>query len=75
MGLKHVKGLSPFTVINLHAQMSVIQLNFSSIIFLADNEKMLSDYGTTFVAAWKNTHNYRVWNSNKHPALSEINPK
>ncbi|XP_055467777.1 late secretory pathway protein AVL9 homolog isoform X2 [Psammomys obesus] len=39
-----------------------------------DNEKMLSDYGTTFVAAWKNTHNYRVWNSNKHPALSEINP-
>ncbi|XP_029334271.1 late secretory pathway protein AVL9 homolog isoform X2 [Mus caroli] len=39
-----------------------------------DNEKMLSDYGSTFVAAWKNTHNYRVWNSNKHPALSEINP-
>lgn len=39
-----------------------------------DNEKILSDYGTTFVAAWKNTHNYRVWNSNKHPALAEINP-
>ncbi|XP_029416716.1 late secretory pathway protein AVL9 homolog isoform X2 [Nannospalax galili] len=39
-----------------------------------DNEKMLSDYGTTFVTAWKNTHNYRVWNSNKHPALTEINP-
>uniref|UniRef100_A0A8C3W275 AVL9 cell migration associated n=1 Tax=Catagonus wagneri TaxID=51154 RepID=A0A8C3W275_9CETA len=39
-----------------------------------DNEKILSDYGTTFVMAWKNTHNYRVWNSNKHPALAEINP-
>ncbi|XP_012316732.1 late secretory pathway protein AVL9 homolog isoform X2 [Aotus nancymaae] len=39
-----------------------------------DNEKILSDYGTTFIAAWKNTHNYRVWNSNKHPALAEINP-
>ncbi|KAM6156865.1 late secretory pathway protein AVL9 homolog isoform 2-T2 [Erethizon dorsatum] len=39
-----------------------------------DNEKILSDYGTTFVTAWKNTHNYRVWNSNKHPALTEINP-
>ncbi|XP_016077777.1 PREDICTED: late secretory pathway protein AVL9 homolog isoform X1 [Miniopterus natalensis] len=38
------------------------------------NEKILSDYGTTFVAAWKNTHNYRVWNSNRHPALAEINP-
>uniref|UniRef100_A0A2K6KKH7 AVL9 cell migration associated n=1 Tax=Rhinopithecus bieti TaxID=61621 RepID=A0A2K6KKH7_RHIBE len=30
-----------------------------------DNEKILSDYGTTFVTAWKNTHNYRVWNM--HP--------
>ncbi|XP_046525452.1 late secretory pathway protein AVL9 homolog isoform X2 [Equus quagga] len=39
-----------------------------------DNEKILSDYGTAFVTAWKNTHNYRVWNSNKHPALAEINP-
>ncbi|XP_055974238.1 late secretory pathway protein AVL9 homolog [Sorex fumeus] len=39
-----------------------------------DNEKILSDYGTTFVTAWKNTHNYRVWNSNRHPALTEINP-
>uniref|UniRef100_A0A0F7ZDR1 Late secretory pathway protein AVL9 n=2 Tax=Crotalus TaxID=8728 RepID=A0A0F7ZDR1_CROAD len=39
-----------------------------------DSEKILSDFGTTFVAAWKNTHNYRVWNSNKHPALTEVNP-
>ncbi|KYO43249.1 late secretory pathway AVL9-like protein [Alligator mississippiensis] len=38
-----------------------------------DNEKMLSDFGTAFVTAWKNTHNYRVWNSNKHPALAEVN--
>nr|XP_014346362.1 PREDICTED: late secretory pathway protein AVL9 homolog isoform X2 [Latimeria chalumnae] len=39
-----------------------------------DNERMLSDYGTTFVAAWKNSHNYRVWHSNKHPAFTEITP-
>ncbi|XP_048195462.1 late secretory pathway protein AVL9 homolog isoform X1 [Perognathus longimembris pacificus] len=39
-----------------------------------DNEKMLADYGATFVTAWRNTHNYRVWNSNRHPALAEINP-
>ncbi|KAM3823372.1 late secretory pathway protein AVL9 homolog isoform 3-T3 [Vipera latastei] len=39
-----------------------------------DSEKILSDFGTAFVAAWKNTHNYRVWNSNKHPALTEVNP-
>ncbi|XP_015261226.1 PREDICTED: late secretory pathway protein AVL9 homolog [Gekko japonicus] len=39
-----------------------------------DNEKILSDFGAAFVAAWRNTHNYRVWNSNKHPALAEVNP-
>nr|XP_020666929.1 late secretory pathway protein AVL9 homolog [Pogona vitticeps]XP_020666930.1 late secretory pathway protein AVL9 homolog [Pogona vitticeps] len=39
-----------------------------------ENEKILSDFGTAFVAAWKNTHNYRVWNSNRHPALAEVNP-
>ncbi|KAJ7322644.1 hypothetical protein JRQ81_018931 [Phrynocephalus forsythii] len=38
-----------------------------------DNEK-ISDFGTAFVATWKNTHNYRVWNSNRHPALAEVNP-
>ncbi|XP_054847643.1 late secretory pathway protein AVL9 homolog [Eublepharis macularius] len=41
---------------------------------LPDNEKILSDFGTTFITAWRNTHNYRVWNSNKHPALAEVNP-
>ncbi|XP_063778627.1 late secretory pathway protein AVL9 homolog [Pseudophryne corroboree] len=39
-----------------------------------DNEKMLSDYGSAFIGMWKITHNYRVWNSNKHPALAEVNP-
>uniref|UniRef100_A0A8C8SKB6 AVL9 cell migration associated n=1 Tax=Pelusios castaneus TaxID=367368 RepID=A0A8C8SKB6_9SAUR len=38
-----------------------------------DNEKILSDFGTAFVATWKNTHNFRVWNSNKHPAFAEVN--
>ncbi|KAL4631024.1 hypothetical protein GN956_G15264 [Arapaima gigas] len=39
-----------------------------------DNEKLLADYGSPFVSAWKITHNYRVWYSNKHPAMSEITP-
>eukprot|EP00062_Callorhinchus_milii_P015481 gi/632965774/ref/XP_007899058.1/ PREDICTED: late secretory pathway protein AVL9 homolog [Callorhinchus milii] len=39
-----------------------------------DNEKMLADYGASFITAWKNTHNFRVWYSNKHPAITEINP-
>ncbi|XP_038666351.1 late secretory pathway protein AVL9 homolog isoform X5 [Scyliorhinus canicula] len=39
-----------------------------------DNDKMLADYGILFITAWKNTHNFRVWNSNKHPAVTELNP-
>lgn len=39
-----------------------------------DNEKLLADYGSAFISAWKITHNYRVWFSNKHPAMAEITP-
>ncbi|XP_072523409.1 late secretory pathway protein AVL9 homolog isoform X2 [Salminus brasiliensis] len=39
-----------------------------------DNEKLLADYGSAFISAWKITHNYRVWFSNKHPSMAEITP-
>uniref|UniRef100_A0A8C6STU2 AVL9 homolog (S. cerevisiase) n=1 Tax=Neogobius melanostomus TaxID=47308 RepID=A0A8C6STU2_9GOBI len=31
------------------------------------NERLLADYGAPFITAWRMTHNYRVWISNKHP--------
>nr|XP_023681015.1 late secretory pathway protein AVL9 homolog isoform X2 [Paramormyrops kingsleyae]XP_023681016.1 late secretory pathway protein AVL9 homolog isoform X2 [Paramormyrops kingsleyae] len=37
-----------------------------------DNEKLMADYGAPFVSAWKVTHNYRVWHSNPHEAMSEV---
>ena len=40
----------------------------------SDNERLLADYGAPFVSAWKITHNYRVWYSNKHPAMAAITP-
>ncbi|XP_061777295.1 LOW QUALITY PROTEIN: late secretory pathway protein AVL9 homolog [Nerophis ophidion] len=39
-----------------------------------DNEKMLADYGAPFIAAWKVTHNYRLWHSNAHPAMAAVTP-
>uniref|UniRef100_A0A4W4FQL5 UDENN domain-containing protein n=1 Tax=Electrophorus electricus TaxID=8005 RepID=A0A4W4FQL5_ELEEL len=39
-----------------------------------DNEKLLADYGAAFISAWKITHNYKVWFSNKHLSMSEITP-
>lgn len=37
-----------------------------------DNERLLADYGAPFITAWKMTHNYRVWISNKHPGMTHI---
>ncbi|KAM4687985.1 late secretory pathway protein AVL9 homolog [Discoglossus pictus] len=58
----------------IRAQFALYLHSLLSATVQPENEKMLSDYGSAFVAAWKNTHNYRVWNSNKHPALAEVNP-
>ncbi|PKU44079.1 hypothetical protein llap_5598 [Limosa lapponica baueri] len=57
----------------IRAQFSAYLHALLAAVLQPDNEKTLSDFGTAFVAAWKNTHNYRIWNSNKHPALAEIN--
>ncbi|KAM4705667.1 late secretory pathway protein AVL9 homolog [Rhinophrynus dorsalis] len=58
----------------IRAQFALYIHSLLSATVQPDNEKMLSDYGSAFVGAWKITHNYRVWNSNKHPALAEVNP-
>ncbi|KAK2517478.1 Avl9 [Columba guinea] len=57
----------------IRAQFSAYLHALLAAVMQPDNEKTLSDFGTAFVAAWKNTHNYRVWNSNKHPAIAEVN--
>ncbi|KAM8966361.1 late secretory pathway protein AVL9 homolog [Pelodytes ibericus] len=58
----------------IRAQFALYLHSLLSATTQPDNEKLLSDYGSAFVGAWKITHNYRVWNSNKHPALAEVNP-
>ncbi|KAI5619683.1 late secretory pathway protein AVL9-like isoform 2, partial [Silurus asotus] len=39
-----------------------------------ESEKLLVDYGSVFISAWRNTHNYRVWCSSQHPAFAQITP-
>ncbi|XP_043544744.1 late secretory pathway protein AVL9 homolog [Chiloscyllium plagiosum] len=58
----------------IRAQFSLYIHSLLATTLQPDNDKMLADYGVLFVAAWKNTHHFRVWNSNKHPAVTEINP-
>ncbi|KAM4028056.1 late secretory pathway protein AVL9 homolog [Anomaloglossus baeobatrachus] len=58
----------------IRAQFALYLHSLLSASSQPENEKMLSDYGSAFISVWKITHNYRVWNSNKHPALAEVNP-
>ncbi|XP_031439468.1 late secretory pathway protein AVL9 homolog [Clupea harengus] len=58
----------------IRAQFNLYVLSLLSSTLQQDNEKMLADYGAPFVSAWRITHNFRVWYSNKHPAMAEITP-
>ncbi|XP_030630035.1 late secretory pathway protein AVL9 homolog [Chanos chanos] len=58
----------------IRAQFSLYLHSLLSSTLQQDNEKLLADYGAPFIGAWKITHNYRVWFSNKHPAMKEITP-
>ncbi|KAI4885280.1 hypothetical protein NFI96_013679 [Prochilodus magdalenae] len=58
----------------IRAQFTLYLHSLLSSTLQQDNEKLLADYGSAFISAWKNTHNYRVWFSNKHPAMAEITP-
>ncbi|KAM3592927.1 uncharacterized protein V6R79_001936 [Siganus canaliculatus] len=56
----------------IRAQFTLYLHSLLSSALQQDNERLLADYGAPFTAAWKITHNYRVWFSNKHPAMSAI---
>lgn len=58
----------------IRAQFTLYIHSLLSSALQQDNERLLADYGAPFVAAWKISHNYRVWYSNKHPAMTAITP-
>uniref|UniRef100_A0A8D3EEQ9 AVL9 homolog (S. cerevisiase) n=1 Tax=Scophthalmus maximus TaxID=52904 RepID=A0A8D3EEQ9_SCOMX len=58
----------------IRAQFTLYLHSLLSTAIQQDNERLLADHGAGFIAAWKITHNYRVWYSNKHPAMTAITP-
>ncbi|KAG7523890.1 hypothetical protein JOB18_004271 [Solea senegalensis] len=58
----------------IRAQFTLYLHSLLSSALQDDNERLLADYGAAFTAAWKITHNHRVWLSNKHPAMTSITP-
>lgn len=58
----------------IRAQFTLYLHSLLSSTLQQDNERLLADYGAPFITAWKITHNYRVWCSNKHPSMTAITP-
>ncbi|KAM9827035.1 late secretory pathway protein AVL9 homolog [Neosynchiropus ocellatus] len=58
----------------IRAQFALYLHSLLSTALQPDNERLLADYGAGFVAAWKVTHNFRVWFSNKHVAMTTVTP-
>ncbi|RXN32790.1 late secretory pathway AVL9-like protein [Labeo rohita] len=58
----------------IRAQFGLYVHSLLSSALQQDHERLLADYGTAFTSAWKITHNYRVWISNKYPAMANIAP-
>lgn len=58
----------------IRAQFTLYLHSLLSSTLQQDNERLLADYGAPFITAWKITHNYRVWCSNKHPGMTAITP-
>uniref|UniRef100_A0A3P9CW52 AVL9 homolog (S. cerevisiase) n=1 Tax=Maylandia zebra TaxID=106582 RepID=A0A3P9CW52_9CICH len=58
----------------IRAQFTLYLHSLLSSALQQDSERLLADYGAPFVTAWKITHNYRVWYSNKHPGMTAVTP-
>lgn len=58
----------------IRAQFTLYLHSLLSSALQQDNERLLADYGAPFITAWKITHNYRVWYSNKHPGMTAVTP-
>lgn len=58
----------------IRAQFTLYLHSLLATVLQPDNERLLADYGAGFVAAWKITHNFRVWFSNKHVAMTTVTP-
>ncbi|XP_059841357.1 late secretory pathway protein AVL9 homolog isoform X1 [Hypanus sabinus] len=58
----------------IRAQFSLYIHSLLAATLQPDNERMLADYGLPFVTAWRNTHNFRVWYSNKYPTITQVHP-
>lgn len=58
----------------IRSQFKIYLLCLLRTSLLQDNSKEIEHFNTTFVSAWKDTYNYKMWNSAESPGILEANP-
>jgi hypothetical protein len=44
------------------------------ISYFADGSREAEHFNSSFMAAWKATHNYKIWVSAEHTGIWDVNP-
>ncbi|KAJ9588725.1 hypothetical protein L9F63_017983, partial [Diploptera punctata] len=58
----------------IRSQFRVYLLCLLRTSLLQDGSRELEHFNSSFVAAWKSTHNYKMWVSGEHNSIWELNP-
>jgi hypothetical protein len=45
-----------------------------NLFIFSDGSREVEHFNSSFVAAWKATHNYKMWVSGEHMGIWELNP-
>lgn len=43
-------------------------------MYFSEGSREIEHYNSTFISAWKDTYNYKMWNCSDSPTILEINP-
>lgn len=58
----------------IRAQFKVYLLCLLRTSLLQDGSREIDHFNSNFMSAWKDTHNYKMWNSADSPGIFEVNP-
>ncbi|XP_017775580.1 PREDICTED: late secretory pathway protein AVL9 homolog isoform X2 [Nicrophorus vespilloides] len=58
----------------IRAQFKIYLLCLLRTSLLSDGSRELDHFNSTFVQTWKDTHNYKMWNSAEACGILEVNP-
>lgn len=49
-------------------------LNKYFTLNILDGSREIEHFNSSFMSAWRETHNYKMWLAGDHPGILEVNP-